>query len=373
MRPRLLALCSGYGGLEIAAGTLFGAEPVAHAENDPYAARVFTAHRPGVPNLGDITAVDWREVREHHEPEILAAGFPCTDISNAGKRMGIGGKRSGIWKNIAEAVRVTRPRLILLENVAAIRSRGLDVVAQDLAEIGYDARWTCVRAGDSEVGAPHQRDRWFAVAYPASEDADLAAWRQRRPAAAGEAEGGRPRADAGRRGGLPAAASGIALLPTPTRRDWKSGASNLMERNSRPLNEFVVNLLSTPKASDGPHGGPNPRDAAGNLYLPGQTVRLGQDWVATDGTDYGPAIRRWEAVTGRAAPEPTEAGTRGNRRIAPEFAEWMMGLAAGWVTDVELPTRKVRSERLRMIGNGVVPQQAQYAYSLLLGALEGAE
>lgn len=380
--PRTLALCNGYGGLEITAGNLFGAEVVACAENDPCAAAVFEAHYPDAPNLGDITKVDWAEVRECHEPEIITAGFPCTDISNAGKRVGIHGTRSGIWKNVAEAVRVTRPRLVLLENVAAIRSRGLDVVARDLAEIGYDARWTCVRAGDPAVGAPHQRDRWFAIAYPAAEDPDLAAWRQRRSAAAGEAEGGRPRADARGRGGVPAAGDGTAcvqvgdegltLLPTPVTadargtRNFTAGRRPGAEFNSGKTLTDVAWLLSAPKAGGGPHGGPSQRDANGNYYLPGQPVRLDADWIATDGTDYGPAIRRWEAITGRSAPEPTEAGSRGNRRIAPEFAEWMMGLPAGWVTGVELPTRKVRSERLRMIGNGVVPQQAEHAYPLLL-------
>jgi DNA (cytosine-5)-methyltransferase 1 len=92
-------------------------------------------------------------------------------------------------------------------------------------------------------------------------------------------------------------------------------------------------------------------------------VRLDERWVAVDGTDYGPAIRRWEHVTGRAAPCPTEPGTRSNRRLSPAFAEWLMGLPAGWVTAVpDIP----RKEQLRIIGNGVVPQQAHHAYSLLL-------
>jgi DNA (cytosine-5)-methyltransferase 1 len=156
-----------------------------------------------------------------------------------------------------------------------------------------------------------------------------------------------------------------SLLPTPAARDWKSGASNLLGRNARPLNEFVVNLLPTPKASDGPHGGPNQRDTQGRYYLPGQAVRLDDQWIASDGTDYGPAIRRWEHVTDRAAPCPTEPGTRGNRRLSPAFVEWMMGLPAGWVTAVPGIPRK---EQLKILGNGVVPQQAHHAYGLLLGA-----
>ncbi|MFF5689585.1 DNA cytosine methyltransferase [Streptomyces albidoflavus] len=363
--PRLLGLCAGYGGLEMAAAELLGATTVAYAEKDPFAARVFAAHHPGVPNLGDITTADWDQAAALGV-DVIAAGFPCTDISNAGRRVGIRGKQSGIWTNVAEAVRHLRPRLVLLENVAAIRSRGLDVVAQDLAAIGYDARWTCLRAGDPEVGAPHPRDRWFAVAHPADADPHHLGrnWRTRhQPETQGRPEPPHRRHPAPRtpRGDLtlfpsPVAADGtrgshtytrgnptllgaVRLLPTPAARDWKSGASNLLGRNSRPLNEVVVNLLAETSHDVG-------------------------QWTASDGTDYGPAVRRWEQRTGRPAPCPTEPGTRGNRRLAPAFAEWLMGLPTGWVTDVaDIP----RKEQLRTLGNGVVPQQALHAYTTLLG------
>lgn len=156
----------------------------------------------------------------------------------------------------------------------------------------------------------------------------------------------------------------VTLLPTPAARDWKSGASNLLGTNSRPLNEVVVNLLPTPKASDGPHGGPNQRDTAGHYYLPGQAVRLDTRWVATNGTDYGPAIHRWEQVLGRLAPEPTEPGTKGNQRLSPAFVEWMMGAGPGWVTGTDLGLS--RSDQLKILGNGVVIHQAYTAYSALL-------
>ena len=157
-----LSLCSGYGGLDGVIERLTGAQLLAYAEVLPPAMRVMAAHHPGIPNLGDITQVDWEAWRG--AVDILGAGFPCQDISNAGTREGIDGSRSGIWKNVAEAVGVLRPQLVFLENVAAIRSRGLDVVAQDLASLGYDLRWTCVRA--SEVGYAHPRDRWFGLARP---------------------------------------------------------------------------------------------------------------------------------------------------------------------------------------------------------------
>ncbi|MEU0830485.1 DNA cytosine methyltransferase [Streptomyces sp. NPDC005969] len=325
---RAVALCAGYGGLEAALGAGIGAVPVAYAENDPYATKVFAAHHPGIPNLGDITRIDWGQVRALHRPDVIGAGFPCRNISNAGRRDGINGQWSKVWKNVAEAVGVIRPRYVFLENVAALRSRGLDVVAADLAALGYDVRWTCLRAGDPEIGAPHERDRWFAVAHPADADPhDLGRhWRPRH-------------------------------LPQAQRRVEPAHRGDAATARLR--------LLPTPKASDGPHGGPNQRDTTGRYYLPGQAVRLDPAWVASDGTDYGPAIRRWEHITGRPAPCPTEPGTRSNRRLSPAFAEWLMGLPAGWVTAVpDIP----RKEQLRILGNGVVPQQAHHAYGHLLGA-----
>ncbi|MEV7994892.1 DNA cytosine methyltransferase [Streptomyces sp. NPDC086077] len=331
--PVIVALCAGYGGLEAAIRARIGGRVAAYAENNAYAANVFAARHPGIPNLGDITTADWHQVRDLCRPTVVSAGFPCRNTSNAGRRDGINGQWSRVWKNVAQAVGVLRPRLVFLENVAALRSRGLDVVAADLAAIGYDVRWTCVRAGDPETGAPHERDRWFAVAHPADADPHQLG-RHWRPRHQPETQG---RNEPTHRSDTAAGTNGVlSLVPTPAARDWKSGASNLMDRNARPLNEFVVNRL--------PYSG---------------------SWVSTDGIDYGPAIRRWEQITGRPAPCPTEPGTRGNRRLAPVFTEWLMGLPDGWVTAVPGIPRK---EQLRILGNGVVSRQACHAYGLMLGA-----
>lgn len=99
----------------------------------------------------------------------LSGGFPCQDISNSGKRAGITGERSGLWKQMYRLIQEStdcygRFDFILVENVAALLGRGLDTVLIDLAQAGYDAEWTCIRASD--FGAPHLRERVFIVAYP---------------------------------------------------------------------------------------------------------------------------------------------------------------------------------------------------------------
>lgn len=166
LRMPILELCAGYGGVGIAVEALTGDKVAYVAEVDEAASRVLAARYPHASNIGDITAYDWSQLVGL--VDVITAGFPCQDISNAGKRKGIAGERSGIWKSVAEAARVLRPRLVFLENVAVIRTRGLDVVAEDLAEIGYDLRWTTLRASD--VGAAHRRDRWFGLATPAPAD-----------------------------------------------------------------------------------------------------------------------------------------------------------------------------------------------------------
>ncbi len=100
-------------------------------------------------------------------PDLLTGGFPCQDISDAGKRAGISGTRSGLWKYMAHCVRLVRPKIVLVENVAAIAGRGMGVVVGDLAEIGYDTEWHCIPA--CAVGAIHRRDRMWIIAHPQGE------------------------------------------------------------------------------------------------------------------------------------------------------------------------------------------------------------
>jgi len=159
-RLRSGSLCSGYGGLDIAVTSVLDAEVAWYAENDPHAAAVLAARWPGLRNLGDITALDWATVPP---VDLITAGWPCQDISLAGQGAGIKkGTRSGLWLHIAGCLRQLRPDFAYLENVAALRTRGLARVLADLAEIGYDTQWATLRACDT--GAPHRRARLFLLA-----------------------------------------------------------------------------------------------------------------------------------------------------------------------------------------------------------------
>ena len=105
------------------------------------------------------------DIRRHHV-DVLCGGFPCQDISNAGRRAGISGSRSGLWRYMVRAIRVVRPKYAIVENVAALLGRGMGTVLGDLAESGYDAEWDCLPA--AAFGAQHERERIFVVAYPDS-------------------------------------------------------------------------------------------------------------------------------------------------------------------------------------------------------------
>jgi DNA (cytosine-5)-methyltransferase 1 len=161
---RIGSLFSGYGGLDMAVQSVYGGTLSWYSEIEPAACAVLAAHHPGVPNLGDITVVDWAEV----EPvDILTGGYPCQPFSHAGKRKGTDDERH-LWPYVAAATNALRPRLVVLENVPGHRSMGLADVIADLAGLGYAARWATLRAADA--GAPHSRARLFIVAHPDSDE-----------------------------------------------------------------------------------------------------------------------------------------------------------------------------------------------------------
>lgn len=163
-RFRTLDLFSGIGGFALGLDRTGGFETIAFCEIDPFCRKVLAKHWPKVPCFEDVTKLGKEELDKLGRIDVICGGFPCQDISCAGKGAGIHGERSGLFWEIIRLVDLVRPRYIVLENVAMLLNRGLDEVLGALAESGYDAEWDCIPA--SAVGAPHRRDRVFIVAYP---------------------------------------------------------------------------------------------------------------------------------------------------------------------------------------------------------------
>lgn len=140
-------------------------QTIAFCEIEPYCQAVLRKHWPNVPIFSDITKLSGKDIEAIGGCDVICGGFPCQDISTAGKGAGIEGQRSGLWKEYARLIGEIKPRYVIVENVSALRSRGLGTVLRDLAAVGYNAEWHCIPA--SAVGAPHKRDRLWIMAYPA--------------------------------------------------------------------------------------------------------------------------------------------------------------------------------------------------------------
>ncbi len=152
------SLFAGIGGLDLALERA-GMTCKWQVENNEFCQKVLTKHWPNVPKYGDI-----RECGDNLEPvNLICGGFPCQDVSVAGKRAGITGSRSGLWSEFDRIIRVLRPRFVLVENVPGLLGAhgGLGDVLGDLAALGYDAEWDCIPA--AAVGAPHLRYRVWIV------------------------------------------------------------------------------------------------------------------------------------------------------------------------------------------------------------------
>ena len=160
-----LDLFSGIGGITLALQDWV--HPCAYCEIEPFAQslllqKMASGELPFAPIWDDVKTLDGRMLPKI---EIIYGGFPCQDISSAGLGAGLEGKRSGLFFEIIRLVKETKPVFVFLENVPAIRTRGLKEVIGSLTDLGYDCRWNCVSA--AELGAPHVRKRWFLLAYAA--------------------------------------------------------------------------------------------------------------------------------------------------------------------------------------------------------------
>ena len=156
------SLFSGIGGLDLGLERA-GMEVIWQSEIDPYACKVLSKHWPEVVNHGNIKEIKWGDVVR---PDIICGGYPCQPFSTAGKRNGTDDPRH-LWPWVRQAISELRPQYAILENVRGHVSLGLNVVLGEMASIGYDAEWQIVSA--ASVGAPHRRDRVIIVAYPSEQ------------------------------------------------------------------------------------------------------------------------------------------------------------------------------------------------------------
>lgn len=389
------SLFSGAGGIELGLEMVFPRARVAwQAESDPHALAVLAHHWPEARRYTDV-----REIDEHAErPDIICGGFPCQDISLAGKGAGIDGERSGLWSEFARVLSVLRPDLAFVENVAALVGRGLDRVLRDLAEIGFDAEWETLRASD--IGAPHRRERVFVLAY-ADRDrvrqlAEWGSWRgpRERTAEREHAESlddGAALADAdgeGRRSGAGDAIGSdgggeVPIGPAQSRRrrgtvaeadgrgQWQS------ERDLR-ARERHADGSGEVKLADADGSG---REGNGFGEPPGawrsDAAECGARSLA-DANGNGCEGERLSGVLGRerAAHGGDANGRHGSlwRHRFPPGPAWI----AGW--DGPQPAIRRgddgvpgRSHRLRLLGNACVPQQAAEAFVRLIARADGRE
>lgn len=376
---RIGSLCSGYGGLDMAVQHAFGGTLAWVSDTDHGADRILAHRHPGVPNIGDLTAADWAQV----EPvDVLVGGYPCQPFSTAGHRQGVADPRH-IWPHIARALGVLRPRVGVFENVAAHVGLGFGDVLADLAAIGFDAEWVCLRASD--VGAPHQRNRLFLVTWPADTGrpglegrrTEGTAPHRRRPTARSHCSDPAGRAPAAVSDCPGSAADAVRV------RGSRCGTHRPPGRDEPPLRRLRTGRGSAahPEGiaergpADPPHPVPGSRDtrqvARRGSVLPaadsegdgrhqGQPEPEGEQGGpdaalgGAPGQQWGPyadAVARWAPVIGRPAPRATDP----MGRLNPRLVEWMMGLPPGHVTAVPGLSR---SAQLKALGNGVVPLQA---------------
>ncbi|MBV14579.1 MAG: hypothetical protein CL505_05850 [Actinobacteria bacterium] len=343
---RVGALCAGYGGLELGL-QLAGIDTdlVWVAETDKHASAVLDA-RFGVPNLGDLT-----EIADPPQVDAITAGFPCQPVSHAGRRAGIDDER-WLIRDVVSVARRAGAQWLFLENVRGLltanQGDAFGQVLDALAEGGFDAEWACIRA-DQSVGACHRRDRWFAVAH--ADGAGSEAWGDARRASQLE-DGGEPvghtpsvayacgeRHGGGQDGGEVGCVDGGA----------EGEASQRQRARQVPVDRGAASVADADSPGRGEQCGSVPVEQ--KLRSPergGSQVGWG---------DYADAIARWEWASGRCAPAPVT-----DSKLSSRFVEWMMGLPDGWVTGAGLS----RSQELKMLGNGVVPQQAAAAYGWLL-------
>ena len=319
---RTMHLFAGHGG-GLLADLILGHRPIVAVEWDRYACQVLRERAADgwFPGLhvweGDVRLFDPSEYAG--QVDCIHAGFPCQDISVAGKQAGVSeGTRSGLYREVLRIAGVVRPKQLFLENVSAILGNGLGTVLGDLATLGYDCRWLCIRASD--VGAPHHRDRWFALCN-AKHDGQFAA--EKREGAAQRNDGDET---------------------------WTQPASKLAR--SGDTNEKLVsdtNGENWGASGLGQNAGANGRDEPSgigrfNTSVGGSNARPTPN--AIDSRDRGnmsnPAIQRRAEIGKQLNLSMVVHPTSG--KLSPDWVEWLMGFPIGFTVSKDWVTPKSHSK-----------------------------
>ena len=253
---RVLSLFSGIGGFDIGLERA-GMQTVAFCEFEPYCQAVLKRHWPEVPIYDDVRTLSADTLRRDGvwPIDVIAGGFPCQDLSYAGKRAGIEGERSGLWSEFARLIGEVRPRFALMENVPGLLSAGHGRVLGDLAALGYDATWDCIPA--SAVGAPHRRDRVWIVAHSNNGQRvgsfDAVCARRDTVGAGGEdvAHADNARLEGWQRGGVPKCASQWIA--------WPRGASSPHTASAKRARQRPVTGWQQSGLADNSRRKPEPR------------------------------------------------------------------------------------------------------------------
>ena len=332
-------LFAGAGG-GILADLLLGHNPIGACEIEPYPRDVLLArqrdgHLPAFPIWDDVCTLDgtpWRGT-----VDVLCGGFPCQDISAAGKGAGISGERSGLWKEYARLIGEMRPRFVFAENSPLLRTRGLGVVLEDLASLGYNARWGVLGARD--VGAPHKRDRMWVLAY----------------------------------------ANNNGNSPT---KESKSIAQGSNSGTSRPKQTIEPSGLCASRTDGSMEGSPEDMadsmhaglqghqcargsDSQGRKESDGSTSQCGGLWWHTDPAEMADSTGKLRQQDRLASGEESQQPTHGigsedrdeHTNREESTTKPIVGRVANGVAN--------RVDRLKAIGNGQVPQCAAVAFNIL--------
>jgi DNA (cytosine-5)-methyltransferase 1 len=335
---RVGSLFSGIGGIDLGLERA-GMTVIWQSEIEPYACRVLAKHWPDVPNLGDVKRIDWSTVER---PDLICGGYPCQPFSVAGQRGGAGDPRH-LWPDYRDALRVLRPRWAVLENVPGHLSLGFGRVLGDLADLGYDCEWDCISA--AAVGAPHLRFRVFVVAH--TDDPGCLEQRSTGPAPAALA--------AAERGGDVPDAGGEVVWQQPDSDAGRHGAP-VARDDGEPgpvadAEELPVGTGLRPSEPGGQRRG-RPGDGGGSAIVADSDLGRGTTGEAVSG-DGGPLSEEGEQrLIRRGGGRSALSG--GRSAAGPDW--WAVEPDVGRVAD-GVPARV---DRLRALGNAVVPQVAEW-------------